>query len=100
MANHVAWVYMMTTQSNTAIYTGFTTRIITRVWEHTRKRNPTSFTARYKVNKLVYYQGFLSVTEAEQAEQYIKGKNRAWKRGLISKHNPKWQDLRDTIVKS
>jgi putative endonuclease len=100
MANHVAWVYMMTTQSNTAIYAGFTTRIITRVWEHTTKRNPTSFTARYKVNKLVYYQGFLSVAEAEQAEQYIKGKNRDWKRALISKHNPKWQDLRDTIVKS
>jgi putative endonuclease len=99
MTSHVAWVYMMTTRSNSVIYTGFTTALDTRVWEHSTKQNPNSFTAKYNVNKLVYYQGFLSVTEAEKAELYIKGKNRAWKRALISKHNPKWQDLRDGINK-
>jgi putative endonuclease len=87
----------MTNQSNSVLYVGFTTDLKTRVWEHSIKQNPTSFTARYNANKLVYYQGFLSVSEAESAEQYIKGKKREWKRALIDKHNPTWQDLRSQI---
>jgi putative endonuclease len=63
------------------------------MWEHRTRRNPTSFTAKYGVSKLVYYQGFLSVTEAEDAEKFIKGKKREWKRSLVHKHNPKWKDL-------
>jgi predicted GIY-YIG superfamily endonuclease len=42
---------------------------------------------------LVYYQGFLSISEARQAELYMKGKTREWKKGLIAKQNPKWKDL-------
>jgi predicted GIY-YIG superfamily endonuclease len=45
------------------------------------------------VNKLVYYQGFLSTSEARNAELYVKGKTRAWKKALIKKPNPKWKDL-------
>jgi putative endonuclease len=63
------------------------------MWEHRTKQNIKSFTARYAVNKLVYYQGFLSVTEAQKAEKFIKGKTREWKRTLIAKNNPKWKDL-------
>jgi putative endonuclease len=74
-----------------------TTDLATRVWEHCTKQNPTSFTARYSVKKLVYHQGFLSVEEAEKAEKYIKGKTRAWKTTMISKHNPKWKDLADEV---
>jgi putative endonuclease len=66
----VAWVYIMTSQSHSVLYTGFTTNLEVRVWEHSTKQNPDSFTSRYSVNKLVYYQGFLSVTEAEKAERY------------------------------
>ncbi|HYC85006.1 MAG TPA: GIY-YIG nuclease family protein, partial [Chryseosolibacter sp.] len=73
--------------------TGFTTDLVTRIREHSTKRNPDSFTARYGVNQLVYYQGFLSIAEAEQAEKYIKGKTRAWKKALIDRHNSKWKDL-------
>jgi putative endonuclease len=89
--------YMKTNQSQSVIYVGFTTDLKTRVWEHSTKQNPASFTARYNVNRLVYYQGFLSVTEAESAERYIEGKKREWKRTLICKHNPKWRDLRSEI---
>ena len=93
MAIYVAWVYMMTNQSRTVIYVGFTTDLQSRVWEHSTKQNPASFTARYNVNRLVYYQGFLSITEAESAENYIKRKKRQWKISLINKHNPTWEDL-------
>jgi putative endonuclease len=100
MNNHVAWVYLMANQSSSVIYTGFTTDLATRMWEHSTKQNPTSFTALYNVNRLVYYQGFLSVIEAESAEKYIKGKNRKWKRELITKHNPNWKNLIADIKKS
>jgi putative endonuclease len=93
MIKHVAWVYMMTNKSRTIIYTGFTTDILARMWEHFTKQLPTSFTARYNVNQLVYFEGFLSVTEAESAERYIKGKKREWKCALIEKHNPTWRNL-------
>jgi putative endonuclease len=97
MIIYVAWVYMMTNETHTVIYAGFTTDLPTRVWEHRTKQNPKSFTARYNVNKLVYHQGFLSVAEAKSAELYIKGKKREWKLALISKDNPKWKDLSNNI---
>ena len=93
MIAFVAWVYIMTNRTQSVLYVGFTTDLPTRVWEHATKQNPAAFTARYAVNRLVYYQGFLSVSEAEQAEKFIKGKTRAWKRALISKQNPRWRDL-------
>ena|SRR5690606_6881989 len=97
MTNHVAWVYILSTRTRSVLYTGFTTDLPTRTWEHVTQQNPASFTAKYKVNRLVYYQGFLSIDEAKAAEKYIKGKNRAWKIALITKHNPKWRDLRDEL---
>ena len=96
----VAWVYIMTNGSQSVLYVGFTTNLRNRMWEHITKQNPKSFTARYSVHRLVYYQGFLSVTEAENAEKFIKGKTRAWKRTLISKHNPKWSDLNCDVAYS
>ena len=93
----IAWVYIMTNRSNSVLYVGFSSDLPTRVWEHQTKQNPNSFTARYSVSKLVYYQGFLSVTEAEMAEKYIKGKKREWKKTLITKHNPHWLDLTDEM---
>jgi putative endonuclease len=89
----IAWVYIMTDSTHSALYVGFTRRIAIRMREHRTKRNPKSFTARYAVKKLVYYQGFLSITEAQRAELFIKGKTRAWKKALIEKKNPKWKDL-------
>src|SRR5687768_8013365 len=97
MVSFVAWVYIMANQSQSVLYVGFTTDLKRRTWEHSTKQNPTSFSARYNVSRLVYFQGFLSVAEAESAEKYIKGKKREWKLALITKHNPKWKDLRSDI---
>jgi putative endonuclease len=89
----VAWVYIITTRMHTVFYTGYTTDIRTRMWEHRTKQNPNSFSARYSVYKLVYFQGFLSVNEAREAERFIKGKTREWKKALITDRNPRWKDL-------
>ncbi len=97
MTKYVAWVYILSTRTRFVLYTGSTTDLPTRTWEHVTKQNPSSFTAKYNVNRLVYYQGFLSISEAEAAEKYIKGKSRPWKIALITKFNPKWRDLRGDL---
>ena len=91
--NFVAWVYITTTRTHTVFYTGYTTDLPTRMWEHRTKQNPGSFTARYSAYKLVYFQGFLSVSEAQETERFIKGKTREWKKALNTNRNPRWKDL-------
>jgi putative endonuclease len=88
-----AFVYILANKYNTTLYTGVSTAIRTRVWEHQTHQNPQSFTARYNVDKLVYYEGFDTLTEAIRREKYIKGKSRAWKNNLITSFNPDWKEL-------
>ena len=88
-----AFVYILTNKHNTTLYTGVSTAIRTRVWEHQTHQNPQSFTARYNVVKLIYYEGFETLTEAVRREKYIKGKSRAWKIRLIMSVNPDWKEL-------
>jgi len=88
-----SWIYILTNQHNTTLYVGVTTNLRTRLWEHRTKRDPKSFTARYNLYKLVYYEGFDSVLDAIDREKFIKGKTRKWKETLIQKLNPDWNDL-------
>src|SRR6188768_255138 len=90
---HTAWVYILSTINNTTLYVGVTNDLSTRLWEHRTKQNPKSFTARYNISKLVYYEGFELVTEAIDREKFIKGKSRQWKAELIETMNAEWSDL-------
>jgi putative endonuclease len=94
---NIAWVYIITNKAMTVLYTGFTTDLSTRLWEHRTKQNPDSFTARYDVYKLLYYKGYHSVESAEAVERKIKGKTKAWKVKLINSLNPEWNDLADHV---
>jgi putative endonuclease len=76
---------------------GMTTDLRTRLWEHQRKINPKSFSARYNVSKPVYFRGFDSEEAAIEIELYIKGKTRKWKEELIASMNPEWNDLSEEI---
>ncbi|HMG90065.1 MAG TPA: GIY-YIG nuclease family protein [Chryseolinea sp.] len=58
-----------------------------------------SFTSRYNLNKLVYFEGFDQIAKAIQREKFIKGKSRKWKEGLIKKINPNWNDLSGDLLK-
>ena len=49
--------------------------------------------ARYNVDKLIYYEGFTCIVDAIAREKFIKGKSRKWKGALIEKMNPEWCDL-------
>ena len=90
---HCAWVYILTNNRHTVLYVGVTNNLATRLWEHKSKQNPTSFTARYNIAKLIYYEGFTSIMDAIAREKFIKGKSRKWREVLIEKMNPEWRDL-------
>lgn len=92
-----AWVYIITNDHNTTLYTGVSNDLPVRLWEHRTKRNPKCFTARYNLHKLVYYEGFELMEEAINREKFIKGKTRKWKLDLINCGNPEWNDLTDEV---
>jgi putative endonuclease len=90
---HAAWIYILTNKNNTTLYIGVTNDLPTRLWEHRTEQNPNSFSARYNLFKLIYYEGFESVSDAVKREKFLKGKTRKWKEALIQKMNPAWDEL-------
>jgi putative endonuclease len=86
------YVYIMTNQRNTVLYTGITNDLKRRVYEHKAKLVG-GFTKKYNVNKLVYYEASQGVEGAILREKQIKGGSRAKKIGLVNHMNPEWKDL-------
>ncbi len=91
------WVYIMTNKYNKVLYTGMTGNLKERIRLHKTKRYPGSFTARYNVEKLVWYQWYKDIADAYRHEQQIKAGSRQKKIDLINTMNPEWKDLYDTL---
>ena len=87
------YVYILSNHLNTVVYTGITRDLIRRVYEHKNKLDPNSFTAKYDVHKLVYYESTSDVEVAIQREKQIKSWNRKRKNKLVESKNPSWEDL-------
>ncbi len=87
------YVYLMANKHLTVIYTGKSSDLQRRTKEHKMKLSPKSFTARYNVDRLVYFEGYETNEEAKQREQQIKAGSRKKKVALIEKNNPEWKDL-------
>ena len=87
------FVYIITNEHNTTLYTGVTNDLQRRIHEHKTKLKPKSFTARYNLNKLVYYEGFHRIEEAIAREKQIKAGSRQKKIDLINSINTDWNDL-------
>ena len=85
------YVYILTNKSNT-LYVGVTNDLERRINEHSFKAI-SSFTSRYNLNKLIYYQEFSDITDAIDAEKKIKGWTRRKKVELIKTINPEFKDL-------
>ena len=83
---------MMTNWNNKVLYTGVTNNLERRVYEHKNKLTK-GFTAKYNINKLVYFDYSEDVTSAISREKVIKGWSRQKKNELIESVNPKWKDL-------
>lgn len=83
----------MTNKGNITLYTGHANDLNKRVWEHKTKYYPKSFTARYNINKLIYYEICNDAVSMITREKQIKNLVRRKKIALIEKANPKWEDL-------
>ena len=85
------WVYILGSLSGT-IYIGITSNLRKRMWQH-KEHVYAGFTAKYGVDRLLYYEAFDVAEEAIQREKQLKGWRREKKINLITKVNPKWVDL-------
>jgi putative endonuclease len=88
------YVYILAGHSRT-LYIGVTNELERRVYEHKTKAEPNSFTAKYNVDRLVYYEDTNDVIVAIEREKQLKGWTRAKKIKLIKRMNPYWFDLSD-----
>ncbi|PKN01645.1 MAG: endonuclease [Elusimicrobia bacterium HGW-Elusimicrobia-1] len=86
------FVYMLSSKRNGTLYTGVTSNIIKRVYEH-KEGVVESFTKKYKVHNLVWYEAHNTAESAISREKQIKKLNRGWKLQLIEKENPHWDNL-------
>ncbi|WP_418262950.1 GIY-YIG nuclease family protein [Flavobacterium faecale] len=91
------FVYIITNKYQTVVYTGVTSNLPKRMLEHKEKKYPQSFSARYNVNILVYYEQFQEIGDAIAREKQIKAGSRDDKNKLIRSLNPTWKDLYEEI---
>lgn len=91
------YVYILASKRNGTLYIGVTSRLASRLWQH-RNKATDGFTAKYGVDKLVYYEAHGSVQAAITREKQLKKWRRAWKTGLIESLNPEWRDLYEDIL--
>jgi len=87
-----SYVYMLTNEENSVLYTGVTSNLEQRILQH-RAKIREGFTQRYNLNKLVYVEEFGSIIDAIQREKKIKMLSRHRKNLLIQQQNPAWRDL-------
>ena len=91
------YVYLLASRRSGTLYLGVTRDLVRRVYEHKAKSVP-SFTSRYNVDRLVWFEVYDDPTSAIAREKDIKKWRRAWKISLFEKTNPEWRDLYDEIT--
>ena len=85
-------VYILASKRNGTLYTGVTSSLLKRVWEH-KNNMVEGFTEKYSVHTLVWYEVHNTMESAIQREKAIKNWKRAWKINVIEQMNPAWSDL-------
>jgi putative endonuclease len=90
-------VYILASTKNGTLYTGVTSDLIKRIWEH-KNDLIEGFTKRYGIHDLVWFEIRENMNSAIEREKNIKEWKRTWKLNLIEKNNPDWRDLYDDIV--
>jgi putative endonuclease len=86
------YVYIMASQRNGTIYTGVTSNLMQRMWQH-REGVAEGFTRRYGVKLLVWFEQHATMESAILREKQIKAWKREWKLALFEGDNPEWRDL-------
>ena len=91
------YIYILTNKNNSVLYTGVTNDLKKRLYEHKNKLFPNSFTAKYNVEKLVFFEITSDIKSAIAREKQIKAGSRKKKIDLIESQNPIWEDLSNTL---
>jgi putative endonuclease len=94
--NKQFYVYILASKRNGTLYTGVTSNILQRIWQHKHKMLE-GFTKKYDIRTLVYYEVHNNAESAITREKQIKKWRRVWKLRLIEEKNPEWKDLYDRI---
>lgn len=92
----IHYVYILTNKYHTVLYVGRTKQLKVRLKQHLNNSLKT-FTGKYNVNKLVYFETTKYVNNSIKRERQIKKWNREWKINLINSLNPDWKDLSEYI---
>ena len=90
-------VYLLASKRNGTIYTGVTSNLLKRIWEH-KSNTVKGFTSKYGVHTLVWYEIHETMESAIQREKTIKNWKRIWKIKVIEKMNPGWHDLYSDLL--
>ncbi len=92
------YVYILASKPKGAIYVGVTSDLVRRIWQH-KEGQADSFTHRYWIKRLVYFEEHATAEYAIEREKRLKRWRRAWKEELIESVNPEWRNLHDRIAR-
>jgi putative endonuclease len=98
MRTYTFYVYILASRIGGTLYIGVTNNIIRRISEH-KARKAESFTKKYEVDRLVYFECFDHIEYAILREKRLKKWPREWKIALIEKDNPNWEDLYPALLR-
>jgi putative endonuclease len=90
-------IYILTNPNNTTLYTGVTSNLPQRIWQH-KNKTVEGFSSKYNCTKLVYFETFEDMPNAIAREKQIKAGSRKKKIELIEELNPEWRDLYEEVV--
>ena len=90
-------VYLLASKRNGTLYTGVTSDLLKRIWEH-KNNQVEGFTSKYRVHTLVWYEMHDTMESAIQREKAIKNWKRVWKIRTIESVNPTWRDLYPELI--
>ena len=88
----IGYVYMMASYKRGTIYTGMTSDLVSRVWQHKTEAND-GFTKKHSVKRLVWFEDFERMIDAIAYEKRLKKYKRIWKIELIERANPEWREM-------
>ena len=92
------YVYILANATNVATYIGVTSNLPARIYEHKKHMDPDSFTAKYNITKLVYYEeAGTDPFPAFEREKQLKRWRREKKNTLVASMNPTWRDLYEDL---
>ena len=98
MTDRRYYVYILASKRNGTLYVSITHDLQRRVYEHRTSVEPASFTARYAIHRLMYFEVFDDPETAIRREKRLKEWHRPWKIALIENQNPHWLDLYPSLA--